>query len=140
MRQQRQKYGIPCYIAQVFFVGGALGLWIIAEYFKANIIGMVVSGLVLLSAGVTATILAEREVRKYYATRPQGTLPPYSIFASLGGYLIGLGLVGFLFVIIDNTWANTALVVTEACTLGVGLLLAGLGFRIEKVRKRQISQ
>jgi len=134
MKQRRMRAGKVTLLGHVLFLGGALGLWAIAAYWEANLIGMVLSG-AALAIGFFVAIIGDR--RDYRRSSPEGMLPTASVFISLAGYLFGLALVGIVLIAIDNEWSNTAWVIVEAACLGLSLVLFGIGLAIEKKRRVQ---
>ena len=144
-RPQRLR---PCKLSltgQILFGISALTLWIIAAYIDLDTVGLVITlgfaSLALVAGGVIGYMGDKQDMQRFLQARTErpDLFPPYSIFLTLGGFIIGLGLVGLLFIIMDNNWDNTAWVVVEIGSLVGGVALAVLGTKIHFARMRKFS-
>jgi len=140
-RLPRMRASTISYIGQFLFGTGALALWVTAAYFSAQIVGMILGGLGIL-IGLFLSAWSDRHDMKIYKQLRRETpnlLPPHSVFALLGGFLIGLGGVGLVFIIVGNEWSNTAWVVVEIFSLVGGVVMAGFGVMTDVKRKQEFD-
>ena len=124
----RMKSGLISVLGQIFVGASAIALWVVSAYFDANLVGMILGGL-CFPVGVGLLIYGRRVDLKNV---PDGMLPPLNSFLQMGGFLIGLGAIGLLFIIILSEWSNTAWVVVEVLSVAIGALFAIYGWNIEK--------
>jgi|GEM_PF-2947240 len=138
-RMRRASNGAVSWVGFLLFAGGMIVAALLIDNPSPNfaVIGVM---LALSVAGIAIAIYGDRiDHKKFMETRPPFRRPPANAFLTIGGGLIGLGLVGLLFIILDSAWDNTAWVVFELVSIGLGIPVAIYGWKVEQQRMKELE-
>ena len=137
----RMKQGRFSVWSQAVFCAGILTLWIVAAYFNGNIVGMVLGGAAIVAGLGLAIWGSHADYVNFISERKNNDELgiPHSPFSTLGGFAIGLGLIGLVAIAIGNDWSNSTWLVVEILSLVGGLVLVGTGFFIDRLHQKHFN-